>query len=254
MSLELFDLTGDVAIVTGAGRGIGEGIAKVLAGAGASVVCAARRENEIQRVADEIVAAGGQAVAQPTDITSPDAVDALIARAIAEFGGLDILINNAGGSPISQPLADISEDDWLQAIDLNLTALWRITKLASHRMNDGGRVVNISSRAAAVPVVGSGHYAAAKAGVNSLTETFSKELGPRIRVNGIMPGAVPTEIMMTALDLSEGDLPAVEKMLRLPMRRLGTPEDLGAAALYLSSSASAWVTGQVLSVDGGMSP
>ena len=99
---------------------------------------------------------------------------------------------------------------------------------------------------------GSGHYAAAKAGVNSLTQTFAKELGPRIRVNCIMPGAVPTEIMMTALHLADSDLPALERRLRLPMRRLGTPDDLGAAVLYFVSPASSWVTGQILAVDGGM--
>jgi NAD(P)-dependent dehydrogenase (short-subunit alcohol dehydrogenase family) len=99
---------------------------------------------------------------------------------------------------------------------------------------------------------GSGHYAAAKAGVNSLTKTFAKELGPRVRVNCVMPGAVPTEIMMKALGLREQDLPGVERMLRLPMGRLGTPEDLGAAVLYFASPASSWVTGQIIGVDGGM--
>ena len=119
-------------------------------------------------------------------------------------------------------------------------------------MRDGGRVVNISSRAAVMTVPGSGHYAAAKAGVNSLTVTFAKELGPRIRVNCVMPGAVPTEIMMTAMRLDDADLATLERRLRLPMRRLGTPEDLGAAVLYFVSPASSWMTGQVLSVDGGM--
>ena len=119
-------------------------------------------------------------------------------------------------------------------------------------MRDGGRIVNISSRAAVSTVMGSGHYSAAKAGVNSLTQTFAKELGPRIRVNCIMPGAVPTEIMMTAMKLEDNDLPALEKRLRLPMRRLGTPDDLGQAVLYFVSPASSWVTAQILSVDGGM--
>ena len=112
--------------------------------------------------------------------------------------------------------------------------------------------MNISSKAAEQTVVGSGHYAAAKAGVNSLTTTLAKELGPRIRVNAIMPGAVPTEIMMTALNLTDDDLPRLERSLRLPTGRLGTPADLGAAALFLCSAAASWVTGQVLSVDGGM--
>ena len=118
-------------------------------------------------------------------------------------------------------------------------------------MGEGGRVVNISSIAAENVVRGSGHYSAAKAGVNMLTKTFATELGPRIRVNCIMPGAVPTEIMMTAMNLKEEDLPGFEKMIRLPAGRLGTPRDLGAAVLYLSSKASEWVTGQCISVSGG---
>jgi NAD(P)-dependent dehydrogenase (short-subunit alcohol dehydrogenase family) len=126
------------------------------------------------------------------------------------------------------------------------------TRAAARHMRDGGRVVNISSRAAVTPMPGSGHYSAAKAAVNSLTQTFAKELGPRIRVNCIMPGAVPTEIMMTALRLTDADLANLERRLRLPMGRLGTPSDLGAAVLYFVSPASSWVTGQILAVDGGM--
>lgn len=252
MSNELFDLGGDVAVVTGAGRGIGEGIAKVLAGAGASVVCAARRADEIERVASEITDQGGTAIAVPTDVTDDDAVEALAGAAIDRFGGLDVWINNAGGSPVQAPLVDLDRAEWDATLRLNLTAVWVCSSIAARRMNDGGRIVNISSRAAEQTVKGSGHYAAAKAGVNSLTVTMAKELGPRVRVNAIMPGAVPTEIMMTALDLGEDDLPQLERMLRLPAGRLGTPTDLGAAALYLCSPGAAWVTGQVISVDGGM--
>lgn len=252
MSTDLFDLTGDVAVVTGAGRGIGEGIAKVLAGAGASVVCAARRSSEIERVASEIRERGGSAIAVATDVTNRDAVDALAQAAISEFGTLDIWVNNAGGSPVSTPLAELDEDEWQATLDLNLTAVWVCTKVASQHMGDNGRVVNISSRVADDPLPGSGHYGAAKAAVNHLTQTFAKELGPRIRVNCIMPGAVPTEIMMTALSLEDDDLPQLARHLRLPMRRLGEPEDLGAAVLYFVAPASAWVTGQVMAVDGGM--
>ncbi|MFP8882346.1 MAG: SDR family NAD(P)-dependent oxidoreductase [Myxococcota bacterium] len=248
----LFDLSKDVAVVTGAGRGIGEGIAKTLAGAGAAVVVAARRTDEIERVAADIRSDGGRARAVPTDVTDQAAVESLAKAAVDEFGGLDIWVNNAGGSPLQAPLTKLSRADWDASLTLNLTAVWVCTSVASRHMRDGGRVVNISSRAATMPMPGSGHYAAAKAGVNSLTETFARELGPRIRVNAIMPGAVPTEIMMKALGLGEDDLPSLEKGLRLPMRRLGTPEDLGAAALYLTSPASSWVTGHILSVTGGM--
>ena len=246
------DMQGKVVIVTGAGRGIGEGIANTLAEAGAAVVCAARRGDEVEAVAAGIRARGGRAIALATDVTDNDAVEALAQKAISEFGHLDIWINNAGGSPIQTPLTELDAKEWDATMRLNLTAIWVCTNTAARLMRDGGRIVNISSRAAVSTVMGSGHYAAAKAGVNSLTVTYAKELGPRIRVNCIMPGAVPTEIMMKAMRLEDKDLPMLEKRIRLPMRRLGTPEDLGQAVLYFVSPASSWVTGQILSVDGGM--
>jgi NAD(P)-dependent dehydrogenase (short-subunit alcohol dehydrogenase family) len=241
MSSELFDLTGDVAVVTGAGRGIGEGIAKVLAGAGAAVVCAARRADEIERVASEIRDVGGKAIAVATDVTIDAEIEALAQAAIGEFGKLDIWVNNAGGSPIQTPMIELDREEWDNTIRLNLTAVWVCSTIAAKAMGDGGRIVNISSKAATMAVKGSGHYSAAKAGVNAMTVTMAAELGPRVRVNCIMPGAVPTEIMMKAMQLEEKDLP-----------RLGTPTDLGAAALYLCAPAASWVTGQVIAVDGGL--
>ena len=249
---DLFGLDGEVAIVTGAGRGIGEGIARVLAGAGACVVCAARRTHEIERVAGEICDSGGHAIAVTTDVTDLQSVESLARSAIAEWGRLDIWVNNAGGSPLQVPLTELPIDEWNATIALNLTAIWTSLRTASEVMEDGGRVLNISSIAAEDVVPGSGHYSAAKAGVNMLTRTASVELGPRIRVNCIMPGAVPTEIMMQAMKLQEDDLPRLEKMLKLPAGRLGTPRDLGAAALFLCSKASEWVTGQCIRISGGM--
>jgi NAD(P)-dependent dehydrogenase (short-subunit alcohol dehydrogenase family) len=248
----LFGLEGEVAVVTGAGRGIGEGIAKIFAGAGAAVVCAARRGHEVERVAREIVAAGGRAIAVPTDVTDEAAVARLAKRAIDEWGKLNIWVNNAGGSPLQMPLMELPRQEWDATLALNLTAIWLCSRVAANAMQDGGRILNISSIAAEMVVPGSGHYSAAKAGTNMLTRTFAAELGPRVRVNCIMPGAVPTEIMMGAMKLTEADLPRLEKMLHLPAGRLGTPEDLGAAALYLCSPASAWVTGQCIRISGGM--
>jgi NAD(P)-dependent dehydrogenase (short-subunit alcohol dehydrogenase family) len=249
---KLFGIRGDVAVVTGAGRGIGEGIAKALAGAGAAVVCAARRGHEVERVAAEIVEGGGRAIALATDVTDEAAVARLGQCAIDKWGRLDIWVNNAGGSPLQMPLMQLPRQEWDATLALNLTAIWVCTRTAANLMGDGGRILNISSIAADSVVPGSGHYSAAKAGTNMLTRTFAVELGPRIRVNCIMPGAVPTEIMMGAMKLTEADLPKLEKMLRLPAGRLGTPEDLGAAALYLCSPASAWVTGQCIRISGGM--
>jgi NAD(P)-dependent dehydrogenase (short-subunit alcohol dehydrogenase family) len=248
----LYDLTGDVAVVTGGGRGIGEGIARTLAAAGAAVVVAARRADEIARVAGEIRAAGGRALAVPTDVTDRAAIETLANAAVTEFGRLDVWVNNAGGSPVARRLVNLDRETWEATITLNLTAVWECIVVAESRMEDGGRIINVSSRAADGPTPGSGHYAAAKAGVNSLTQTFAAELGPRIRVNGLSPGAVPTEIMMTALRLEEGDLERLRERLRIPMGRLGTPDDLGAAALFLASPASSWITGHILTVSGGM--
>jgi len=252
MSSDLFDLTGEVVVVTGAGRGIGEGIAKVLADYGATVITAARRTAEIQRVADEIVAANGKALAVTTDVTSDESVEDVAKRAVDEYGRLDMWVNNAGGSPIQAPLVDLPREEWDATMALNLTAVWRCSAIAARYMEGKGRILNISSLAAEDVIEGSGHYAAAKAGVNMLTRTLAKELGPGIRVNCIMPGFVPTEIMMTALNINDEQLPGLEKALKLPAGRLGTPRDLGAAALYLLSPATEWVTGQVVRISGGM--
>ncbi len=251
MADELFDLTGDVAVVTGAGRGIGEGVAKRLARAGASVVCAARRTDEIERVAREIATAGGRAIAVTTDVTSERALEALAQAAIDSYGRLDVWVNNAGGSPIQRPILELPPEEWHATIALNLTAIFYAVRAAAPRMGAGGRIVNISSIAAQDIYVGSGHYSAAKAGVNMLTRTLAQELGPRIRVNAVMPGLVPTEVMMSALQLTHAELPAFEKTMNLPAGRLGTPDDIAAAVLYLCAPASAWVTGQSIRICGG---
>ena len=140
--------------------------------------------------------------------------------AIDTFGRLSIWVNNAGGSPVQSKLTKISRADWDAAIELNLTAVWACTRIASDLMHEGGAIINISSLAAHGPTPGSGHYAAAKAGTNSLTQTFSRELAPRVRVNGISPGAIPTEIMMKATGMKEEDLPNLVRGARIAMRRL----------------------------------
>ena len=249
--MHTFDLSGKVAVVTGGGQGIGEGIAKTFAGAGAAVVVAARHVDRVQRVVDDIVAEGGRAMAVTTDVTDRSALAALVEAATGTFGGLHVWVNNAGGSPVRTPLRRLSEDDWEACLQLNLTAVWRASVLAADAMTDGGCIINISSPAAYRGVPGSGHYAAAKAGVNSLTMTLALEFAPTVRVNGIAPGYVPTEVMMTALDMDVADL---EKMAeaRIPLKRLGSPDDMGAAALYLASEAGSWVSGQTITVAGGL--
>ena len=246
----LFDLSGEVAVVTGAGRGIGEGIARTFAGAGASVVVAARRSHEVERVAAEIAADGGAALAVPTDVTDPAALAYLAEATKERFGRCSIWVNNAGGSPVRSPLRELERAVWDQTIALNLTAVWEAAVVAAGAMETGS-IINVSSLAGFGPVPGSGHYAAAKAAVHSLTQTLARELAPDIRVNAIAPGQVPTEVMMEALDLGDADLEQFRTRSRIPLERFGTPEDIGAAALYLASPAAAWVTGQILVVSGG---
>ena len=196
MTTSPFSLNGDVAVITGAGSGIGEGTAHVLAKAGARIVCAGRRDAEINRVANDIREAGGEAIAVRTDVTVDDDVERLMQAAVDKWGRLDILVNNAGGSPLQAPLLELPREEWDRTLALNLTAVWNCTRVAVKLMGEGGRVVNVSSIAAAQIVPNSGHYSAAKRGVNSLTESFAYELAPRIRVNAVLPGLVPTDIVM----------------------------------------------------------
>jgi NAD(P)-dependent dehydrogenase (short-subunit alcohol dehydrogenase family) len=246
----LFSLEGEVAVITGGGRGIGEGIADLFAEAGAAVVVAARRTEEVEAVSAKIRERGGRAIGVTADVTDDAAIEALAHAAVDEFGSLSIWINNAGGSPARCSLGELTRDEWNAAVALNLSAVW-IGCTTAARFIETGSIINISSKAATGAVPGSGHYAACKAGVDSLTRTLSVELAPEIRVNGVAPGAVPTEIMMTALNLTEEDLPTLVENSSVPMQRLGTPLDIAGAALYLAAPSGAWVTGQTLLVTGG---
>jgi NAD(P)-dependent dehydrogenase (short-subunit alcohol dehydrogenase family) len=251
---ELFSMAGQVAVITGGGRGIGEGIARTFAAAGAKVVVAARRVAEVEAVAASINAAGGNAIGVGCDVTDDAAVDALARRAIEAFGSLTVWVNNAGGSPARKPLTELSREEWDQCTSLNLTAVF-VGIVTAAKYIETGSILNISSGAGTGPVPGSGHYGAAKAGVNSLTMTSSAELAPRIRVNGIMPGAIPTEIFKTALGIQNADdLAAAEEKWNIPMGRFGTPLDIGTAALYLCSPAASWVTGETWRIGGGAKP
>lgn len=248
-----FSLEGQVAVVTGAGRGIGEGIAVDFAQAGAKVVLAARRTHEIEAVAEKIIASGGEAIAVTTDVTDDAAVEQLAKTTIDKFGKLTVWVNNAGGSPLRMPILDLPKEEWDNTIALNLTAVYIGCTTAARHM-DKGSIINISSGAGTGPVPGSAHYGAAKAGTNSLTWTFSAEFAPDIRVNAVAPGAIPTEIMLTALGLDETQLDELLKQWRIPLGRLGTPEDIGSICIYLASEASSWMSGEVIRVAGGANP
>lgn len=247
--MNAFRLDGQVAVVTGAGKGIGRGIALCLAEAGADVVVSARTSSDIDEVADAVRKTGRRAAAVAADVTDGEQLDALIAAA-GELGGLNIWVSNAGGLPDATPryLTRTPEDRWDAQVDLNLKAVWMGAVRAAAAMETGS-IVNISSRAAMGPQLKNGPYGASKAAVNSLTQTLAVELAPRIRVNAVAPGPIPTENFMQSTNFPD-DQP-LEKIIGLPLGRLGTPEDIGHAVVFMASPAASWITGQCLYVTGG---
>ena len=250
MILDRFRLDDRVAIVTGAGQGIGRGIAVGLAEAGADVVLAARTETDLEEVAALVRERGRRALVVPTDVTEAAALERLVERTVAELGRLDVLVNNAGGTMPRAAMAT-SERFLEQAFRFNVTAAFTLTKLAAQAMADTsgrGAVVNISSRSASMTQTSFVAYGAAKAALDRMTRNIAPELAPRVRVNAIDVGGVATrslDIVLTDDNLRGMFLSGT------PMGRPGEPEDIACAVLYLVSDASSWVTGKVFDVDGG---
>ena len=250
MILDHFRLDGSVAIVTGAGKGIGAGTARALAEAGADVVCAARTEADIEAVAADVRALGRRALAVPTDVTDPDQRVRLVETTVAELGGIDILVNNAGGwNP--RTVRETSEAALEAAFAFNVTTAFSLTKLALDHLaaGDGGCVVNISSRAASMVQPCFTAYATAKAALSMMTRAMAPELAPKVRTNAIEVGGIETDALAHVLtDSSIRD--QLER--NTPMQRIGTTEDVAACVVYLSSPAARWVTGKVFEIDGGV--
>ena len=253
--LDAFRLDDDVAVVTGAGTGIGRGIALGLADAGATVVVAARRGAMVEAVVEQVRSRGGRALAVTTDVTDDVQVQELIDATLAELGRLDVWVNNAGGLQGERPvlLRQHSPQSFDSIIGLNLRAVWRCSVLAQAVMPEGGRIINVSSIAGlrhGTPF--NGPYGLSKAAMNHMTATLSLELARRrIRVNAIAPGSVDTEDMRESI--GGDDERMAELATQVPLGRLGRESDFGAAAVYLASRASEWVTGHVLVVSGGAS-
>ena len=248
---DVFRLDGKLAVVTGAGKGIGRGIALQLAEAGADVVVSSRTQSDLDSLAEEITALGKRAITVAADVTRSDQVRAIAAAAL-EVGKIDIWVNNAGGLPDATPryLTRTPEDRWDAQMDLNLKAVFIACQIAAENMEQGA-IINISSRAAmGGGNIKNGPYAASKAAVNNLTQTFALELAPRIRVNAVAPGPIPTENFNDSTNFPD-DQP-LEKLLRIPLGRLGSPDDIGHAVVFMASDASSWVTGQCLYVTGGL--
>jgi 7-alpha-hydroxysteroid dehydrogenase len=253
--LDKFRLDGQVAVVTGAGKGIGRAIALGLAEAGADVAVASRTQADLDAVAAEIRALGRRALPLVTDATDAAALERLAAETVRQLGKLTIWVNNAGGIPDGTPryLTRTSEDNFDAQIALNLKGVWLGATIAARAMSaDGGAIINISSRSAYGPQVKNGPYGAAKAAVNSLTTTLAVEVAPKIRVNAVAPGPIPTENFDDCMgtDTEEKRAKLLE-MIGIPLGRYGEPEDIAAAVVYLASPASSWVTGQCLYVTGG---
>ena len=250
MILDRFRLTDRVAVVTGAGRGIGAAAAIGLAQAGADVVISARTEDQLRSVATEVEAAGRKAEIVVADLDDLDAVASLAGHAALTFGRLDVVVNNVGGA-MPRPFLDTSPGFMERSFHFNVSTAHALTRAAVPHMlaSGGGAVVNITSAMSRTQGRGFVGYGTAKADLAHYTRLAATDLAPRIRVNAIAVGSVATSALEVVVT-DEGLRTAVEQAT--PLRRIGDPEDIAAAIVYLSSEAGSYVTGKVLEVDGGL--
>jgi 7-alpha-hydroxysteroid dehydrogenase len=248
--LERFRVDGQVAIVTGAGRGIGAATALALAEGGADLVIASRTREQLDEIADSARSFGRRAVVVPTDVTDNDAVAALAQTAMDEFGRIDVVVNNAGGT-MPRPFMDTSPGYLERAFHFNTTSAFVLSKAAvPHMLEQGsGSIVNISSTIGRLRDRGFVAYGTAKAALTHMTRLMSADLAPKVRVNAIAVGSIATSALETVLT---DDAIRNEMVEGTPLKRLGEADDIALCALYLASPAASFVTGKVFEVDGGL--
>ena len=249
--MKAFDLTGKTAVVTGSSKGIGRAIAEHLAEAGAGVVISSRKEGPCQEVAEAIRQKGGKAVAIPANVSKKSDVEQLIERTASELGPVDILVCNAAANPYYGPLADITDEAYHKTLDTNVLSIIWMCHLVFPAMKErgGGSIIVVSSTGALKATPNLGAYAISKAADLQLVRTLANEWGPHnIRVNCLLPGLVKTDFARVLWENPEAEKRA---STQFPLRRLGEPDDLGPAAVFLASQGAGWMTGQTIVIDGG---
>ena len=248
---ELFSLQGKIALVTGASRGIGESIAKTLAGAGAHVIVSSRKLPDCERVVGEIRAAGGSAEAIACHIGEMAQIDAIFAQIEQQHGRLDILVNNAAANPYFGPIQDTDLGAFQKTVDVNIRGYFFMSSKGVKLMakNGGGSIVNVASVNGVIPGPAQGIYSITKAAVISMTQAFARECAPqKVRVNALLPGFTDTKFAATLVQNKQIVTKALE---HVPMNRIAQPDEMAGTVLYLVSPAASYTTGVALNVDGG---
>lgn len=252
MTLDAFGLDGSVALVTGGSRGIGEAIAVAMADAGASVVPVARSEGALEETVERIEANGGSAVSCTVDVTSESDVEAAFDAAEAEFGGVDVLVNNAGTNPFFGDARELDTETWRRIMDVNATGTFRCSREFATRVADRdgtGSIVNIASVGGVVGLPAQAPYTASKHAIVGMTKTLAVDWAPEIRVNALAPGYVVTEFTE---GVRENETIRSELLDSIPADRFADPGEIAEPAVYLASDAASYVTGEVHVADGGM--